>query len=163
MKYFRLILANLLRSKRRTFLTVFSIAIALFLFCTLRTVITSFEASLRASEATRLVVRHGASLVFPLPLAYRERLVQVPGVTGVSYGNWFGGFYQDPKNQFAQFAMDVPTMFDLFPEVVTPTRTSAPLHTTPPPARSSGSDETARPKAYRRPAKPSPTWRRRSR
>ena len=120
MKYLRLIVANLLRSKRRTFLTIFSIAVALFLFCTLRTVITSFEASLRASEATRLVVRHGASLVFPLPLSYRERLAQVPGVTGVSYGNWFGGFYQDPKNQFAQFAMDVPTMFDLFPETVMP-------------------------------------------
>jgi len=119
-KYLRLIVANLLRSKRRTFLTIFSIAVALFLFCTLRTVITSFEASLRASEATRLVVRHGASLVFPLPLSYRERLAQVPGVTGVSYGNWFGGFYQDPKNQFAQFAMDVPTMFDLFPETVMP-------------------------------------------
>jgi putative ABC transport system permease protein len=119
-KYFRLIFANLMRSKRRTFLTVSSIAIALFLFCTLRTVITSFEASLRASEATRLVVRHGASLVFPLPLAYRERLTQVPGVTGVTYGNWFGGVYQDPKNQFAQFAMDVPTMFDLFPDTVVP-------------------------------------------
>ena len=120
MKYFRLILANLLRAKRRTFLTVFSIAVALFLFCTLRTVITSFEASLRASQATRLVVRHAASLVFPLPLAYKERLVQVSGVTGVSYGNWFGGFYQDPKNRFAQFAMDVPTLLDLFPEVLLP-------------------------------------------
>jgi len=119
-KYLRLILANLMRSKRRTFLTVFSIAVALFLFCTLRTVITSFEASLRASQATRLVVRHAASLVFPLPLAYKERLAQVPGVTGVTYGNWFGGFYQDPKNQFAQFAMDVPTMLDLFPETVIP-------------------------------------------
>jgi putative ABC transport system permease protein len=117
-KYVRLILANLLRSKRRTFLTVFSIAIALFLFCTLRTVITSFEASLRASQATRLVVRHAASLVFPLPLAYNERLAQVQGVTGVSYGNWFGGFYQDPKNQFAQFAMDVPTLLELFPELL---------------------------------------------
>ena len=120
MKYLRLVLANLMRSKRRTFLTISSIAIALFLFCTLRTVIPSFEASLRASEATRLVVRHGASLVFPLPLSYRERLAQVPGVTGVTYGNWFGGVYQDPKNNFAQFAMDVPTMFDLFPETVVP-------------------------------------------
>jgi putative ABC transport system permease protein len=119
-KFFRLILANLMRSKRRTFLTTFSIAIALFLFCTLRTVITSFEASLRASEATRLVVRHGASLVFPLPLSYEDRLARVPGVTGVTYGNWFGGVYQDPKNQFAQFAMDVPTMFDLFPDTVLP-------------------------------------------
>ena len=118
MKYLRLVLANLLRSKRRTFLTVFSIAVALFLFCTLRTVITSFEAAMRASNATRLVVRHAASLVFPLPLAYRERLAQVPGVTGITYGNWFGGYYQDPKNQFAQFAMDVSTFDALFPECV---------------------------------------------
>ncbi len=116
MKYVRLILANLLRAKRRTFLTVFSIAVALFLFCTLRTVITSFDSAIRASDDTRLVVRHAASLVFPLPLAYRERLAQVEGVTGVSFGNWFGGYYQDPKNQFAQFAVDVPTFLDLFPE-----------------------------------------------
>lgn len=116
MKYLRLVLANLWRAKRRTFLTVFSIAVALFLFCTLRTVITSFDAAIRASDDTRLVVRHAASLVFPLPLAYRDRLGQIAGVTGVCYGNWFGGYYQDPKNQFAQFAVDVPTFFDLFPE-----------------------------------------------
>ncbi len=118
MKFLRLIVANLMRAKRRTVLTVFSIAIALFLFCTLRTVLTSLEASLRASDASRLVVRHGASLVFPLPLAYGDRLAQVPGVTGVTYGNWFGGYYQDPKNQFAQFAMDLHTFLDLFPEVL---------------------------------------------
>jgi putative ABC transport system permease protein len=120
LKYVRLVLANLMRSKRRTFLTVFSIAVALFLFCTLRTVITSFDAAIRASDDTRLVVRHAASLIFPLPLAYRDRLAQVRGVTGVSYGNWFGGYYQDPKNQFAQFAVDVPTFLDLFPECVLP-------------------------------------------
>ena len=121
MKYVRLIVANLMWAKRRTFLTVFSIAVALFLFCTLRTVITSFDAAIRASDDTRLVVRHAASLVFPLPLAYRDRLTQVEGVTAVGYGNWFGGYYQDPKNQFAQFAVDARTFFDLFPEcVVTP-------------------------------------------
>ena len=120
MKFVRLVLANLMRAKRRTFLTAFSIAIALFLFCTLRTVITSFEASLRSADASRLVVRHAASLVFPLPLSYKERIAQVPGVTGVSYGNWFGGYYQNPKNQFAQFAVDVPTFFDLFPEMLLP-------------------------------------------
>ncbi|MBI4364757.1 MAG: ABC transporter permease [Candidatus Latescibacteria bacterium] len=120
MKFMRFVAANLLRAKRRTFLTVFSIAISLFLFCTLRTVLTSFEASLRASDASRLVVRHGASLVFPLPLSYRERLKQVSGVTGVTYGNWFGGYYQDPKNHFAQFAMDTRTFLDLFPECVLP-------------------------------------------
>jgi putative ABC transport system permease protein len=64
------------------------------------------------------VVRHAASLVFPLPLAYRSRLEQVPGVRRVGFGNWFGGYYQDPKNQFTQFAVDAPSLFDLYPEFV---------------------------------------------
>ncbi|HEU4726022.1 MAG TPA: ABC transporter permease [Candidatus Eisenbacteria bacterium] len=120
MKFLSYIASHLWRHKRRTFLTVSSIAIALFLFCTLRTVMTSFDAALRASADTRLVVRHAASLVFPLPLSYRDRLTQIEGVTGVSYGNWFGGIYQDPKNQFAQFAVEVPTFLKLFPEVEMP-------------------------------------------
>jgi putative ABC transport system permease protein len=125
-KFLGLVLAHLLRQKRRTFLTVSSIAIALFLFCALRTVMTSLDAGIRASDDTRLVVRHAASLVFPLPLAYRDRLAQIPGVTRVSYGNWFGGYYQDPKNNFTQFAIDVESFFDLFPEVlVTPAERSA--------------------------------------
>ena len=120
MKYLGYITAHLWRHKRRTFLTVSSIAIALFLFCTLRTVMTSFDAALRASADTRLVVRHAASLVFPLPLSYRDRLSQIEGITGVSFGNWFGGIYKDPKNNFAQFAVEVPTFVKLFPEVEMP-------------------------------------------
>ncbi|HSQ60321.1 MAG TPA: FtsX-like permease family protein [Acidobacteriota bacterium] len=125
MKFLGYITAHLWRHKRRTFLTVSSVAVALFLFCTLRTVMTSFESALRASADTRLVVRHAASLVFPLPLSYRERLAQVEGVRGISYGNWFGGTYQDPKNQFAQFAVDVPTILDLFPELELPAEQAA--------------------------------------
>jgi len=116
-KFLRYVLAHLARSKRRTFLTVSSIALALFLFCTLRTVMTSFDAAIRVSDDTRLVVRHAASLVFPLPLAYRDRLAQVPGVQTVSFSNWFGGYYQDPKNQNAQFAVDTEHFFDIYPEV----------------------------------------------
>ena len=118
MKYLGYVLSHLWHSKRRTFLTVSSIAVALFLFCTLRTVMTSLDAGLRASDDIRLVVRHAASLVFPLPLAYRDRLAQVPGVVKVGFGNWFGGYYQDEKNQFTQFAVDVPTLFDLYPEIL---------------------------------------------
>ena len=120
MKFFRYVLSHLGRAKRRTFLTVSSIALALFLFCMLRTIMTSFDAAIRASDDTRLVVRHASSLVFPLPLAYRDRLVQTPGITAVGYGNWFGGFYQEPKNQIAEFAIDVPTLWQIFPEMLLP-------------------------------------------
>lgn len=118
MRFFGLIAAHLTRSKLRTFLTISSLALALFLFCMLRTVMTSLDAGIRASDDTRLVVRHAASLVFPLPLAYQQRLEQVPGVQRVGYGNWFGGYYQDPKNQFTQFAVDGPSLFDIYPEVL---------------------------------------------
>ena len=84
MKFLPFVLKHLRRNWIRTLSTVLAMAVCIFLFCTLRTVITSFEASLRASEATRLVVRHGASLVFPLPFlsstfnTNRRRLCAMP-------------------------------------------------------------------------------------
>ena len=41
MKFLPLVLANLGRHKRRTFLTIASVALALFLFASLRTVVTT--------------------------------------------------------------------------------------------------------------------------
>ena len=43
MKYWHLVTANLRRHKLRTALTVLSVALALFLFASLRTVVTTLE------------------------------------------------------------------------------------------------------------------------
>ena len=120
MKFVGLILRNMTHSLRRTLLTIASIAVALFLFSTLRTVITAFNAAVEVADETRLIVRRSTSLVFPLPLAYRDRIAAVEGVSGVSWANWFGGEYQEPKNFFAKFAVDVDTYFDLYPELLIP-------------------------------------------
>jgi len=64
----------------------------------------------------RLVVINRGGLILPLPLSYRDRLLQIPGVTGATYANWFGGVYQDEKNFFGQFAIDVPTYRGVFKE-----------------------------------------------
>ncbi len=80
MTFLPFILRNALRSKRRTILTVLSIVVSLFLFCTIRTVLTSFDPSLRMSGAARLVIRRSTSLTFFLPLSYKDRLAQIPGV-----------------------------------------------------------------------------------
>jgi putative ABC transport system permease protein len=117
-RFLPLILRNALRSKRRTFLTIGSIVISLFLFCTLRTVITSFDASLRMTDVARLVVRRSTSLVFPLPLSYRDRITQIPGVEAVTWSNWFGGIYIDERNFFAQFAVDPKGYIPMYPEYV---------------------------------------------
>ncbi len=106
MRYLPLVLANLGRHKRRTFLTAASVALALFLFASLRTVVTTIAAGAQFGSARRLVVTNATGIVFPLPVAYAGRLRTLPGVQAVSWANWFGGRYGDGKRFFATFAVD---------------------------------------------------------
>jgi putative ABC transport system permease protein len=115
-RFLPFIVRNALRSKRRTVLTILSIVICLFLFSTLRTVVTSFDASLKMADVARLVTRRSTSLTFPLPLSYRDRLAQIPGVEAVTWSNWFGGIYIDERNFFAQFAVDPKSYLAMYPE-----------------------------------------------
>ncbi|HEX9652528.1 MAG TPA: FtsX-like permease family protein, partial [bacterium] len=66
----------------------------------------------------RLITRNQVSLGFPMPLAYREKIMQIPGVTDVSIGQWFGGVYIDAKNFFARFAIEPESFLPLYPEYV---------------------------------------------
>jgi putative ABC transport system permease protein len=116
MKILKLIFKNTLRHKLRTFLTIFGISIAVIAFGVLRTVVTAWYSGVEASAANRLIVRQSVSFIFPLPYAYREKIMQVPGVTNVSYANWFGGVYIDQNNFFARLAVDPDTYFDVYNE-----------------------------------------------
>jgi putative ABC transport system permease protein len=61
--------------------------------------------------------------VFPLPYAYRDQISRIPGISMVSYANWFGGAYKDPadfKNFFPRIAVDADTYFDIYPEFTIP-------------------------------------------
>lgn len=120
MKFARLVWANLMRSKRRTILTMLSVAVALFLFGALRSVLTTLEAAVEVGSETRLVTTNAISIVFPVPQAYEGRLRATEGVEGVSWANWFGGVYRDPQDFFATFAVDADTFFPLYPEIVVP-------------------------------------------
>jgi putative ABC transport system permease protein len=64
------------------------------------------------------VVLNRVSIIQPLPLAYRDRLARIPGVTQVTFANWFGGVYQDERNFFPQFAIDRETYRQVFSEFV---------------------------------------------
>jgi putative ABC transport system permease protein len=118
MKVLKLIYKNAFRHKLRSTLTALGIAVAILAFGLLRTIIDAWYAGVEASSSTRLVTRNAVSLVFPLPLAYKDKIAKVPGVTGVSYGQWFGGQYKDPKNFFAQFAVEPESFLDLYPEIL---------------------------------------------
>lgn len=112
-----LVAANLRRRLRRSILTTLGIAIALFLFITLRSVITTMRAAGEVGSETRLVVRNKLGIVFPLPMAYRSRLEAMDVVTSVTWANWFGGVYLSERNFFPQFAIDAGSYLPLHPEV----------------------------------------------
>lgn len=117
MKYLHLIWAELWRRKTRTILTLLSILAAFLLFGLLNGVRESFaEAGKSAAGAQRLQVGSRLSFIQALPMALNQRLAQVEGVEAVTYANWFGGAYQDPRNQVFSFAV-APNYLDLYPEI----------------------------------------------
>jgi putative ABC transport system permease protein len=119
-KYLHLVLSNLFRKKTRTALTAGSFAVALFLFGILAVVDGAFQQGVDVAGVDRLVVLNRVSIIQPLPLAYRDRLGRIPGVTQVTFANWFGGVYQDERNFFPQFAIDRENYLKMFPEFVVP-------------------------------------------
>jgi putative ABC transport system permease protein len=114
MKYVQFLVRNLLRNRRRTILTVTSIAVSLFLVSLLRTVLTQLESPPETPEsALRLITRHRVSLANMLPISYRAKIMKVQGVQGVVGAMWFGGVYKDPKNFFPQFSVDTDQFFQV--------------------------------------------------
>ena len=120
MKFFPLVLANLGRHKRRTILTTLSVAMALFLFASLQTVVTTIDATAQFGGANRLVTTNATGIVFTLPVAYANRLRSVEGVQAVTWANWFGGKYGDGKRFFGQFAVDPVSYLKMYPEMSVP-------------------------------------------
>jgi putative ABC transport system permease protein len=118
MRILKLIIRNVLRHKLRSALTIIGIAIAVMFFGILRTVVDAWYAGVEASAVNRLITRHAVSFIFPLPLSYRDQIARVPGVSKVTFANWFGGVYVDQSQFFARMAVDADTYFDGYPEFI---------------------------------------------
>ena len=113
----RLVWANLRRNKKRTILTTLSVMVAFFLFGVLRSVITTLDRAAEVGSESRLITSSASGITFLLPEAHANRLQAVEGVKSVSWANWFGAYYQDPKEFFAQFAVKADTYFPMYPEI----------------------------------------------
>ena len=120
MKFSRLILANLFRKKVRLLLTIGSFAVALFLFAFLAVVKDAFGRGADVAGADRLVIINRTSIINPIPLSYRDKILRIPGVKVVTHNNWFGGVYQDEKNFFPQFVIDPENQRQVLPELIVP-------------------------------------------
>lgn len=118
MFFLKLVFRNAFRARLRAGLTVLALVIAVVAFGLLQTVVSAWYAGVEAASASRLVTRNAISLVFPLPTFYRERIRAMPGVTGVTISNWFGGIWRDERSFFAQFAIEAPSYFAMYPEFV---------------------------------------------
>jgi putative ABC transport system permease protein len=116
MRILKLVIKNALRHKLRTILTIVGISVAMIAFGLLRTVVTAWNVGVDASQADRLITRHAVSFIFPLDYAYRDKIAKIPGVTKVSYANWFGGVYIDKTQFFARMGVDADTYFELYSE-----------------------------------------------
>jgi putative ABC transport system permease protein len=105
-----LILRNVLRSRRRSLLTLASAAVSLAVLGLLVALYQGFFFSEQSSpsEALRLITRHKVSLTNPLPASHQARIAAIDGVEAVSAWSWFQGIYKDnkPENFFARFAVD---------------------------------------------------------
>ena len=117
MDLLRLVLRNLLRHPLRTLLTMGSLVVAFFLMCTLRTLVTTIQAGTDAASASRLIVQSAVSLFVDLPLSYQAKIESVPGIEHISKWQWFGGYYKEESNRFAQFAVDPERTLDIYPEM----------------------------------------------
>src|SRR5438034_107811 len=118
MKFFHLVRKNAFRNLRRTILTILSISMSLFLVSTLWTLLQQLESPPQtAQSATRVVTRHQTSLANTMPISYRDKIRNMPGVEEVTAYQWFGGIYKDPANFFAQFAVDQDHFFSVFSDM----------------------------------------------
>ncbi|MBM4315555.1 MAG: FtsX-like permease family protein [Deltaproteobacteria bacterium] len=118
MMLLKILFRNAFRNRLRSGLTIMGVTVAILAFGLLRTVIDAWYAGVEAASVSRLVTRNAISIIFPLPLAYREKIRQIEGVKHVSYGNWFGGVYIEEKNFFPNFCVEPKTYMTIYPEFV---------------------------------------------
>ena len=118
MKYLPLLWRNLWRRKVRTIFTFLSIVVAFLLFGVLMAIRNSFEAGIDLAGQNRLLTIHKMSIIQLLPERYLAAIRSTPGVKAATHLSWFGGIYQDPKNFFAQMAVDPEGLFRLYPEYI---------------------------------------------
>ena len=120
MRLLKIIFRNTRRHWLRSSLTVLGLAITVVAFIVIRTTIDAWYAQADAASPNRLVTRHAVSLTFFLPVAYENKIAGVAGVNSVAHASWFGGVYIEPKNFFAQFAVEHEKYFAMYPEFVVP-------------------------------------------
>jgi putative ABC transport system permease protein len=113
----QLVVKNVFRNRRRTLLTVASVAVSIFLLAVLSAAYRYIEAP-PGTDRWHLVLFVGprTSLMVPLPLSYGDRIAKVPGVVAVTPLNWFDARYGSDDTLLPAFAADPGKILTFFAE-----------------------------------------------
>jgi putative ABC transport system permease protein len=117
-KYFPLIWAGIWRKRTRTVFTLLSVVVAFLLFGMLQGVDAWLSGAIEGSRVNRLYTVSRISFIEPLPMSYLAQIEAVPGVDKVAFFHWFGGYYQDPKQNIVSYPIDPARTFAVFPDWV---------------------------------------------
>lgn len=120
MKYLSLLWSNLQRKRLRTWLTLASIVVAFLLFGILQTMRAALTGGADVAGADRLVTMNKLSIIQPLPLSYLNRVRAIDGVRVAMSHDWFGGIYQDDRNQIVAMTADPKLFFEVYSEYKLP-------------------------------------------
>ena len=131
LRHLPFIFRNATRNRRRSLLTIASMAVSL---CLLGLLLALYQGLFMMEDASpaaarRLIVRHRVSLTQFMPPSHKQRILQTPHVLAVTKWQWFGGIYKDqrdPKNFFARFVVEPADVLKVRPEIqLTPDAKSA--------------------------------------
>jgi putative ABC transport system permease protein len=111
---FDLVRKNLFRRKLRAVLMIVSILVAFMIFGVLAGFYRAFTAGEDRAAADRLITVNKINFTQSIPIAYFNRVHAVEGVRQVTHANWFGGYYQDPKNFLMTLAIEPASYFDVY-------------------------------------------------
>jgi putative ABC transport system permease protein len=117
-RYFYFVWKSLWRKKVRTILTLLSVLVAFLLYGLLSALNLAFRGGVDVTDASRLVTVDKISIINLVPVSYEQKIKAIPGVTEVTSASWFGGYYQDPRAQFAQFPVVPETYLEVHPELI---------------------------------------------
>ncbi len=111
-----LLSAAFYRHRARLFFTIASIVVAFMLFGLLGAVRFALTGGVEVAGQDRIITTAKVSIIESLPRSYLTQVRQLAEVRQASSLSWFGGIYQDPRQQLVVFAID-PNYFGMYPQI----------------------------------------------
>jgi putative ABC transport system permease protein len=111
---FVLMRKNLFRKWGRTTLLIVTIMVGFAIFAAM--VSFSIASTNFNTLPTRMVTLSKINFTESLPMAHYDRIKAMEGVQAATHMNWFGGYFREPVNFLAVFAVDPESYFQVYSE-----------------------------------------------